>query len=65
MVDARLPDGSRVNAAIAPVAIDGAAVSIRKFSKKPYASNAWSSVGAMPTCVAEFLHGAVRPASRP
>ena len=36
MVDARLADGSRVNAAIAPVAIDGAAVSIRKFSKKPY-----------------------------
>ncbi|MDB5465403.1 MAG: cpaF, partial [Phenylobacterium sp.] len=35
MVDARLPDGSRVNAAIAPIAIDGAAVSIRKFSKKP------------------------------
>src|SRR5579863_8542048 len=33
MVDARLPDGSRVNAAIAPIAIDGAAVSIRKFSK--------------------------------
>ncbi|HZZ88793.1 MAG TPA: ATPase, T2SS/T4P/T4SS family, partial [Caulobacteraceae bacterium] len=35
LVDARLPDGSRVNAAIGPVAIDGAAVSIRKFSKKP------------------------------
>src|SRR5580658_1543895 len=36
LVDARLPDGSRVNAAIAPIAIDGAAVSIRKFSKKPF-----------------------------
>ena len=36
MVDARLPDGSRVNAAISPITIDGAAVSIRKFSKKPY-----------------------------
>ena len=35
MVDARLADGSRVNAAISPIAIDGAAVSIRKFSKKP------------------------------
>jgi len=32
LVDARLPDGSRVNAAIGPVAIDGAAVSIRKYS---------------------------------
>jgi pilus assembly protein CpaF len=35
MVDARLQDGSRVNAAIPPIAIDGCSVSIRKFSKKP------------------------------
>jgi len=60
MVDARLPDGSRVNAAIAPIAIDGAAVSIRKFSKKPYDLERLVGVGAMPACVAEFLHGVVR-----
>jgi pilus assembly protein CpaF len=60
MVDARLPDGSRVNAAISPITIDGAAVSIRKFSKKPYDLQRLVTVGAMPTCVAEFLHGAVR-----
>ena len=48
MVDARLPDGSRVNAAIAPIAIDGAAVSIRKFSKKPYNLERLVEVGAMP-----------------
>ncbi|MDB5425576.1 MAG: cpaF, partial [Phenylobacterium sp.] len=60
MVDARLPDGSRVNAAIAPVAIDGASVSIRKFSKKPYSLERLVGVGAMPACVAEFLFGAVR-----
>ena len=36
MVDARLPDGSRVNAAIKPVAVDGPLVSIRKFSKNKY-----------------------------
>ena len=60
MVDARLPDGSRVNAAIAPVAIDGASVSIRKFSKKPYDLGRLVGVGAMPAAVAEFLHGAVR-----
>jgi pilus assembly protein CpaF len=60
MVDARLPDGSRVNAAIAPVAIDGAAVSIRKFSKKPFNLERLVEFGAMPECVAEFLHGAVR-----
>ena len=60
MVDARLPDGSRVNAAIAPVTLDGAAVSIRKFSKKPYDLQRLVTVGAMPSCVAEFLYGAVR-----
>jgi pilus assembly protein CpaF len=58
MVDARLPDGSRVNAAISPIAIDGAAVSIRKFSKKPYNLEKLVEFGAMPACVAEFLHGA-------
>jgi type IV secretory pathway ATPase VirB11/archaellum biosynthesis ATPase len=57
MVDARLPDGSRVNAAISPIAIDGAAVSIRKFSKKPYNLEKLVEFGAMPACVAEFLHG--------
>ncbi len=35
MVDARLPDGSRVNAIVQPLAIDGPALSIRKFSKDP------------------------------
>ncbi|MBA4011605.1 MAG: type II secretion system protein E [Phenylobacterium sp.] len=60
MVDARLSDGSRVNAAIAPIAIDGACVSIRKFSKKPYTLEKLVEVGAMPACVAEFLHGAVK-----
>ena len=35
MVDARLPDGSRVNAVIPPIAIDGPALSIRRFSKDP------------------------------
>jgi len=60
MVDARLPDGSRVNAAIFPITIDGAAVSIRKFSKKPYDLQRLVTVGAMPSCVAEFLYGAVR-----
>jgi pilus assembly protein CpaF len=60
MVDARLPDGSRVNAAIAPIAIDGAAVSIRKFSKKPFGLEKLVEFNAMPQCVADFLHGAVK-----
>src|ERR1700704_442509 len=36
MVDARLPDGSRVNVAIRPIAIDGPLMSVRKFSERPY-----------------------------
>jgi pilus assembly protein CpaF len=60
MVDARLPDGSRVNAAINPIAIDGAAVSIRKFSKKPLSLEKLVEFNAMPMCVADFLHGAVK-----
>jgi pilus assembly protein CpaF len=60
MVDARLPDGSRVNAAISPITLDGACVSIRKFSKKPFTLERLVGVGAMPDAVAEFLHGAVR-----
>jgi len=36
MVDARLPDGSRVNAVIAPLALDGALLSIRRFAVQPY-----------------------------
>ncbi len=60
MVDARLADGSRVNAAISPIAIDGASVSIRKFSKKPLTLDRLVDVGAMPKSVADFLFGAVR-----
>jgi pilus assembly protein CpaF len=60
MVDARLPDGSRVNAAISPITVDGACVSIRKFSKKPYTLEKLVDVGAMPACVSEFLYGAIR-----
>ena len=59
MVDARLADGSRVNAAIAPIAIDGASVSIRKFSKKPLTLDKLVEFDTMPQVVADFLHGAV------
>jgi pilus assembly protein CpaF len=60
MVDARLADGSRVNAAISPIAIDGAAVSIRKFSKSPLTLEKLVGFNAMPAQIAEFLHGAVK-----
>src|SRR3954470_23975896 len=39
MVDARLPDGSRVNAVIPPLAVDGSLLTIRKFSADPYTSD--------------------------
>ena len=60
MVDARLPDGSRVNAAIRPVAIDGPLVSIRKFSKKPIALNRLMSFGALTSEMADTLSAAVK-----
>lgn len=60
LVDARLADGSRVNAAIAPIAIDGPLVSIRKFKKNPLTLEKLVSFGAMPQAVADFLAGAVK-----
>lgn len=60
MVDARLPDGSRVNAAIRPIAIDGPLVSIRKFSKKPLTVDRLVEVNAIRPAMVEVLKAAVR-----
>ena len=60
MVDARLADGSRFNAIIAPLAVDGPLVSIRKFSKSPIHMDKLVSYGALPQGVAEFLKGVVQ-----
>src|SRR5438477_9733847 len=46
-VDARLPDGSRVHVAIRPVAVDGALVSIRKLSRRPFSANRLVELGAL------------------
>jgi pilus assembly protein CpaF len=59
-VDARLADGSRVNAIVAPLAIDGSLLSIRKFSKKPYSLDRLVQIGSLPAAVAEVLKGVVR-----
>ncbi|MFN7177658.1 MAG: CpaF family protein, partial [Thermaurantiacus sp.] len=59
LVDARLLDGSRVNAAVAPIAIDGPLVSIRKFSKAPLTMDKLVQFGAIPGPVANFILGAV------
>ncbi|MBP8251336.1 MAG: CpaF family protein [Herpetosiphon sp.] len=59
MVDARLPDGSRVNAIIPPCAIDGPSISIRKFSKKKLQYTDLINYGSMTKEMAEFLRACV------
>ena len=59
-VDARLADGSRVNAIVAPLAIDGSLLSIRKFSKKPISMERMIELGSMPPAMADILKGVVR-----
>jgi pilus assembly protein CpaF len=60
MVDARLEDGSRVNAIIPPLAIDGPSLSIRRFGTRTYEMSNLVEFGAMTTAMAEVLKGAVR-----
>jgi len=60
LCDARLLDGSRVNVAIRPIAVDGPLVSIRKFSKKPFNLNKLIDIGAIRPPMAEVLAAAVK-----
>ena len=60
MVDARLPDGSRVNAIIPPLALDGASLTIRKFSRDPYTVADLVSFGTLTAEAAAFLEACVR-----
>ena len=60
MTDARLLDGSRVNVAVAPIAVDGPLVSIRKFSKTPFTLDNLVDFGAVPDVVAQFLWAACK-----
>ncbi|MCX7884740.1 MAG: CpaF family protein [Caloramator sp.] len=55
MVDARLPNGSRVNAIIPPLSIDGPSITIRKFSDDPFTVDDLISFGTMTSKMAEFL----------
>jgi pilus assembly protein CpaF len=59
-VDARLPDGSRVNAVIPPLSIDGPALTIRKFAADPYQADDLIEFGTMTSPVAQFLEACVR-----
>jgi pilus assembly protein CpaF len=58
-VDARLPDGSRFNAVIPPVAIDGPSVTIRKFSRERLTVEKLIEFGSLTVAVAEFLQACV------
>jgi pilus assembly protein CpaF len=60
MVDARLPDGSRVNAIIPPLALNGPTMTIRKFSRDPYTINDLISFGTLTAKSAQFLAAGVK-----
>ena len=59
-VDARLPDGSRVNAIIPPLSLDGATLTIRRFAAEPYGASDLVSFGTFSGPMAEFLEGCVK-----
>jgi len=58
-VDARLPDGSRVNAVIRPIALCGPTVTIRKFSRRPFTVEDLIRFGTITPEIAEFLRACV------
>lgn len=55
LIDARLPDGSRVNMIMPPMAVDGTSISIRKFPAHKITLDSMVEAGAMTQCVADFL----------
>ncbi len=59
MVDARLADGSRVNAVIAPIALDGSILTIRKFSADPYTDLDLITFGTLSVQARDFLQACV------
>jgi pilus assembly protein CpaF len=60
MVDARLPDGSRVNAIIPPLALDGPSLSIRRFGTGPLAANSLVQLKSISAEMMEVLSSAVK-----
>lgn len=60
MVDARLHDGSRVNAVIPPISVDGPSISIRKFKKDPFSLEDLMNFGSFSEEMALFLQSAVK-----
>ncbi|WP_114422718.1 CpaF family protein [Nocardioides houyundeii] len=60
MVDARLPDGSRVNAVVPPLSIDGSALTIRKFATDPLTADDLVRFGSISARTKDFLDACVR-----
>lgn len=60
MVDARLPDGSRVNAVVPPIALDGSLLTVRKFAADPFTVDDLIAFGTMTAPVADLLRACVR-----
>jgi pilus assembly protein CpaF len=60
MVDARLADGSRVNAIIPPLALNGPTITIRKFSKTPYSASDLIRFGSVSPKMMSFLDACVK-----
>jgi len=59
LVDARLADGSRVNAVVPPLSLDGSSLSIRKFAKVPISMERLVEIGSVPAQMAEVLKAVV------
>ena len=59
LVDARLPDGSRVNAVITPLALSGPTLTIRKFARIPFTIDDLVERGTLTSQAAQFLKGAI------
>jgi pilus assembly protein CpaF len=59
MVDARLADGSRVNAVVPPLALDGSLLSVRKFARVPISLERLIEIGSVPPQVSEVLRAVV------
>jgi pilus assembly protein CpaF len=60
LVDARLPDGSRVNVIVPPLALRGPTITIRKFSRQPFTLERLTALGTLTAEMADFLAQAVR-----
>src|SRR4029079_7995921 len=60
MVDARLPDGSRVNAIVPPLALQGPTLTSRKFSRDPYTMDDLIAFGSITPKAAHFISACVR-----